>query len=915
MKTIHTLKEYIDALRDAGILVESTVSDELAAREIHCLTYDTRTLSENALFICKGAHFKEEYLRDALSRGAFAYVAEQRHDADVPCILVSDIRYSLVVLGQLFYDGVTEKLTTVGITGTKGKSTTAYYVRYILNDWLHAQGKPECAILSSIDNYDGKSTEESHITTPEVLELYQHFENAYESGISHLVMEASSQALKYGRVRGITFNVGAFLNIGSDHISPIEHPDFEDYFTSKLKIFDSCRFGCVNTDAKYAERVVEYAKGRCGLITFGSHETDTVYCRHTEKRADGLYFTVQSPKYNGEFSITMPGLFNVSNALAAMAICLALDVPEEYVRSGLRKARAAGRMQIYESRDRKVTVIVDYAHNRMSFDALYRSTRIEYPERRMISIFGCPGSHALQRRKDLGELSGQNCDFVYITEEDSGEEPFTQIAASVARHVACPHLILEDRAECIRRAILDGEGPRVILLTGKGEETTMKRGSVFVPYPSDVELTLKYLAEYDARRPVSATLLREQKKKDFLPIILGSDENAYGTARLFQEAYHIAPLLLCTQQLVPTRHSHLFTCRIIPDFEREEIFPDALLSVLRECAREYEKLLVIPCSDYYTGLLCRHYGHFEGLIANRFISEDLLETFDTKDKFYALCEQYGMDYPKTAVASPEKRESIVEHLPFDFPIVVKPENSNALDYLRCHFEGQKKVFFFDTKEQYLKMVHSMNRSDYRGKLILQEFIPGGDDAMRVLNSYSDLDGHVRAMCLGQPVLEYYDPKSVGNYAAILSRGDQALYDRMQEFLEKLGYVGFSNIDMKYDCRTGRYVLFEINPRLGRSSYFCRAAGLNMMKLLTDDIVYGRRDECVYNHTVALWQNVPTGILHRYVRDPELAEELKAFKGSHVLFCKGDLPLPRLYRLLRYYAAQYHNFRDYYFEKK
>ena len=915
MNTVHTLREYVDALRDAGILVESTVSDELAAREIHCLTYDTRALSEDALFICKGAHFKEEYLRDALSRGAIAYVAEKKHNVDAPCILVSDIRYSLVVLGQLFYDHVTDKLTSIGITGTKGKSTTAYYVRYILNDWLRAQSMPECAILSSIDNYDGKVSEESHITTPEVLELYQHFENAYESGISHLVMEASSQALKYGRVRGITFDVGAFLNIGSDHISPIEHPDFEDYFTAKLKIFDSCRFGCVNTDAKYAERVIEYAKGRCNLITFGSHESDTVSCRHVEKRSDGLYFTVVSPKYNGEFSITMPGLFNISNALAAMAICMALDVPEEYVRSGLRKARAAGRMQIYESRDKKVAVIVDYAHNRMSFDALYRSTKIEYPGRQMISVFGCPGSHALQRRKDLGELSGENCDFVFITEEDSGEEPFAQIAADIEQHVACPHLVLEERSECIRRAILDGKDARVILLTGKGEETTMKRGSAYVPYPSDVELTQKYLAEYDAAHPAAPRSSGEQMKKDFLPIILGSDENAYGTARLFREAYGVTPLLLCTQQLVPTRHSHLFLCRIIPDFEREEVFPDALLEVLKQCAQDYEKLLVIPCSDYYTGLLCRHYDHFEGLIANRFISEELLETFDTKDKFYALCEQYGMDYPKTVVASPEERESVAEQLPFDFPIVVKPENSNALDYLRCHFEGQKKVFFFDTKEQYLEMVRNMNRSDYRGKLILQEFIPGGDDAMRVLNSYSDLDGHVRAMCLGQPVLEYYDPKSVGNYAAIISRGDQALYDKMQEFLEKLGYVGFSNIDMKYDCRTGRYVLFEINPRLGRSSYFCRAAGLNMMKLLTDDIVYGKREDCVYNHTVALWQNVPTGILRRYVKNSELAEELKAFRGTHVLFCKGDLPLPRLYRLLRYYGAQYHNFRDYYFDKK
>ena len=403
---------------------------------------------------------------------------------------------------------------------------------------------------------------------------------------------------------------------------------------------------------------------------------------------------------------------------------------------------------------------------------------------------------------------------------------------------------------------------------------------------------------------------------DFLPIILGSDENAYGTARLLREAYpDITPLMLCTQQLVPTRHSHLFLCRIIENFEREDVFPDALLSVLQECAKDYGKLLVIPCSDYYTGLLCRHYDRFEGLIANRFIPESLLETFDTKDRFYALCEQYGLDYPKTVVCGKNERAAAIYDLPFDFPIVVKPENSNALDYLRCHFEGQKKVFFFNSREEYLKMVEAMDASGYGGKLIIQEFIPGGDDAMRVLNSYSDLGGKVCAMCLGQPVLEYYDPKSVGNYAAILSRGDQALYDKMQAFLEALGYVGFSNIDMKFDRRTGRYVLFEINPRLGRSSYFCRAAGINMMKLLVDDVVYDKRGDCVYNQNTALWLNVPQGIVDLYVKNPKLRDEIKSCKATHTLFCRGDLSPMRLYRLCRYYAAQYHNFRDYYFDKE
>ncbi len=502
MLSLHMLREYVEALEAEGLLVESTVDGVAGSKMIDCFSYDTRELAGTSLFLCKGAHFKEAYLLDALAKGAAAYVADHAFDVDAPRIVVSDVRHALVVLGRLYYNNVTDKLVTVGITGTKGKSTTAYYMRYILNDWLAAQGKPECAVISSIDVYDGVVNEEAHITTPEVLELYRHFQNALDSGITHLVMEVSSQALKVGRVRGMTYDVGAFLNIGEDHISPIEHPDFEDYFASKLKLFDQCRVGCINTDAEHSERAVTYAHGLCKVVTFGSHKGDTLCCERVEKRADGIYFAVRSPKYNGEFSITMPGLFNVQNALAAMAMCMALDVPEESVRRGLRIARASGRMQVYESRDKLVTVIVDYAHNRMSFDALYHSTRAEYPGRSMISIFGCPGSHALQRRRDLGELSGLNCDFVYITEEDSGEEPFGQIAADIEKHVACPHLVLEDRDECIRRAICEWDGPRVILLTGKGEEEYMKRGNTFVPFPSDVSMTLKHLADYDKKHSV-----------------------------------------------------------------------------------------------------------------------------------------------------------------------------------------------------------------------------------------------------------------------------------------------------------------------------------------------------------------------------------------------------------------------------
>ncbi|RAP77015.1 ATP-grasp domain-containing protein [Paenibacillus montanisoli] len=405
---------------------------------------------------------------------------------------------------------------------------------------------------------------------------------------------------------------------------------------------------------------------------------------------------------------------------------------------------------------------------------------------------------------------------------------------------------------------------------------------------------------------------------DFLPIILGSDENAYGNVRLIHEAYQMKPLLLCTRLLIPTMNSKLFDLVQIDRFDSEDVFPGALLSILEKHSAPNRKLVVIPCSDYYAGMLSRHYDKFKGLIANHFISEALLDTLDTKDKFYKLCKKHGLDYPKTIVSEPHERESALDQMEFQFPIVVKPENSNAYDYLHCHFEGKKKVFFFNTKQEYMTMVKSMNTSDYKGKLIIQEFIPGDDSSMRVINSFSDDNGKVKMMCLGQPVLEEYAPKTLGNYAAIISRSDRAIYEKIKGFLEEIGYVGFSNIDMKYDSRTGKYMLFEINPRLGRSSFFVRAAGLNMIAALIDNVVYGKNTECVYSDKTALWTNVPKIVLRKYVTDPVLSAEIEQlYKQKKVLkslWYNKDFNLKRMLRISRYHYGHINNYRRYYFKK-
>ena len=409
-------------------------------------------------------------------------------------------------------------------------------------------------------------------------------------------------------------------------------------------------------------------------------------------------------------------------------------------------------------------------------------------------------------------------------------------------------------------------------------------------------------------------------RKDFLPIVLGSDENAYGTVRLFREAYGIRPLLLCTHRLIPTMDSDLFDLMAIPRFDSDEVFVPELMRVLKEQSERYKKLLVIACSDYYAHMMAVHYGEFDGMVANGYADASLLEKLDTKDSFYAMCEQYGLDYPKTYIASPEERETAPDRMGFSFPIVVKPENSNAVEYLHCRFEGKKKVYFFRDRAEYDAVIAALNRSGYRGKLILQEFIPGGDDAMRVMNTYSDNDGKVRFQCLGQPVLEEYSPATLGNYAAIISRSDEALYQKIESFLNAIGYVGFANFDMKYDSRTGRYLLFEINGRPGRSSFFVRAAGHNMMKLMTDSTVYGKTTEGVIrNDAVALWTAVPKGVLMKYVSSPSLKGEISALwktgRMERTLFSPEEKSLKRRLRVIRYYLGYFKSYKRYYFNKE
>ncbi|MDE6589282.1 MAG: UDP-N-acetylmuramoyl-L-alanyl-D-glutamate--2,6-diaminopimelate ligase, partial [Oscillospiraceae bacterium] len=450
--TLYSLGEYCDLLDKLGLLAAPLPDGLDLARTVELVSYNSREVRPGTLFLCKGAHFKPEFLADAARRGAFAYISETPYPGvGLPCVLVRDMRRALAPLAVKYYNDPSQRLKVIGITGTKGKSSTAYYLKHIIDE-LGGRG---CGVISSIDTYDGVERFESHLTTPEPLELQKHFAHAVSSGLEYVVMEVSSQALKYHRTLGTRFAAAAFLNIGTDHISPIEHPDFEDYFQSKLKIFAQAGLSCVNLDCDHGDEALAAARDACGTVfTFSRRDPSAgVYGHDVRKVGGDIIFQVDAARLGGEYRLTMPGLFNVENALAAIAVCQGLGIPQEAVREGLAKARVPGRMEVYSNASGDVTAIVDYAHNRMSFETLFRSVQQEYPGRRIVTVFGCPGKKAFDRRRDLGEVSGQYSDLVVLTEEDSGEEDTVSICKEIAAHVACSCEIQPNRGEAIRQAV------------------------------------------------------------------------------------------------------------------------------------------------------------------------------------------------------------------------------------------------------------------------------------------------------------------------------------------------------------------------------------------------------------------------------------------------------------------------------
>lgn len=418
--------------------------------------------------------------------------------------------------------------------------------------------------------------------------------------------------------------------------------------------------------------------------------------------------------------------------------------------------------------------------------------------------------------------------------------------------------------------------------------------------------------------------------KPFTPILLGSDINVYGMARSFNEAYGIKVQAWGASTLAPTRYSNIVNIEVHPGFTEDPVF----INVMREKIKEYkthkEPVILISCGDGYSELLAKHKKELEEAFIVPYINYPLLKKLISKEGFYEICGQYGLPYPMTHIITMKDfKDESYQNVPFDFPVALKPED--PVSWLDVQFEGRKKAFVIKTFSEYCDIVKKIYTHGYKADLILQDFIPGDDSNMRVLNAYVGKDHKVKMMCLGHPMLEDPDPIAIGNYMVILPEYDEKLYKTVQNFLEKINYTGMANFDIKYDSRDGVYKFFEINLRQGRSSFYVTLNGYNLAKWYVDDYVddsltdkpavYGNKNPDMRK----VWMGVPTKIFKQYAVDNSAKQEvLKLIDAGNygtTVFYDKDKNIKRWLLMKHMFHNYYKDYKTYfqvnkedYFEK-
>lgn len=469
--------------------------------EINHLINDSRKVTAGDVFVCiKGAGFDgHQFITDIADKGAVAVIVmdDVTYPEGLTVIKVKNTRYALACMSADYFGNPAERLITIGITGTKGKTTTTYMVKSVLESVGIKTG-----LIGTIETIIGDSVTPAKNTTPESIVIQKTFKEMADAGCKCVVMEVSSQGLMLDRVSGFTFDYGIFTNLEPDHIGENEHKNFEDYLRCKSLLLKQCKHGIVNMDADYIDEVLN--GHTCDIETYGIHGDYDFTAKNISLFTKPGCLCVSydlTGKLNFPLEIHVPGEFNVYNSLCAVAISSHFTQDVDKIKKALLDISVKGRVEIIPV-SKRFTLMIDYAHNAMSLESLLKSLK-EYHPKRLVTLFGCGGNRSKDRRFEMGEVSSRLSDFTIVTSDNPRfEEPMdiindilTGIHKADGKYVTVP-----DRKDAIRHSILHAQDGDVIVLAGKGHEDYQEIKGV--KYPMDERVLISEIIKEDEVKKV-----------------------------------------------------------------------------------------------------------------------------------------------------------------------------------------------------------------------------------------------------------------------------------------------------------------------------------------------------------------------------------------------------------------------------
>jgi len=479
------------------------------------LAYNSNDVEPGTLLFIKG-NFKPEYLEDAIEKGVQGLVAPIGfvHDTTLPTWVVDEVMPAMSILSMAFYEYPQQKLSLIGITGTKGKTSTTYMAYEMLKQ---ATGD-RVALSSTLEVVTGNDAEHHYrakLTTPESLDLFRWMREAVDNKMTHMVMEVSSQAYKLDRVYGLRFNVGVFLNISEDHIGPNEHATFEEYLSCKEMLLEHSDQAVINAESAHFEDIIVNTESfipRDGIWLYGRDDEEQglsvdVSYETIKENLQGSEFTVsqvgpqaQALGIAGDYTLDIPGDFNQGNAVAAMIATRLVGADEEAMHEALQIVKIPGRMQVLTTKDHG-TIYVDYAHNYASIAALLNFAKANESVKTLSIVVGAPGNKGVSRRPGIGQAVNEGADIVYLTSDDPQFEDAADIADEIQAKITNPDVTIHrelDRTKAITEAIKAAGPQDVVVLAGKGLDEYQKIGGVDTPYENDWAIAQRVVEELES---------------------------------------------------------------------------------------------------------------------------------------------------------------------------------------------------------------------------------------------------------------------------------------------------------------------------------------------------------------------------------------------------------------------------------